>query len=307
MRSRKKYVSHSQLRKYRECPERWSLHYRERLRPDDASIHFIYGTASHEVVQTFLRNHFEERSTPDLPGLLRKHMAAEFRADREDFEGPEFPISQEDMTYFLKRGSEILEFFKSRVGDFFDPSSEEIVGIEYRLDAPFKQNVHWIGYIDLLLKTNDGRYRIVDLKTSKKGWDRYKKRDNKVTDQLLFYKHFFHVQQDVPLDRIDVEYLIFSMEGTPTLEVFQPDDTDLDDALGVLDEFVSEAFTLDGSRYSQKDLPKQPGKWNCCFCPYSTDFGEPGYQVCDMKGRTYDDYPDSMEPYVPNRFLKKSS
>ena len=52
------------------------------------------------------------------------------------------------------------------------------------------------------------RIKIIDIKTSTWGWNKYQKMDKNKTDQLLLYKSFYSKQHDVPMDRIDVEYFI---------------------------------------------------------------------------------------------------
>ena len=49
------------------------------------------------------------------------------------------------------------------------------------------------------------RYKIIDIKTSTMGWNKYMKADKNKTDQLLLYKHFYGAQNDISLDKIDVE------------------------------------------------------------------------------------------------------
>ena len=47
-------ISYSQLSMYNECPMRWKLNYVDGLRISESNIHLIFGTAMHEVLQTYL-------------------------------------------------------------------------------------------------------------------------------------------------------------------------------------------------------------------------------------------------------------
>ena len=40
------------------------------------------------------------------------------------------------------------------------------------------------------------------------GWNKYQKMDKNKTDQLLLYKQFYGAENDISLDKIDVEYFI---------------------------------------------------------------------------------------------------
>ena len=55
----------------------------------------------------------------------------------------------------------------------------------------FDTDYKFKGYVDLVLKTPDGKYHIIDWKTCSWGWDAKKKSDKLVTYQLTLYKKFF--------------------------------------------------------------------------------------------------------------------
>jgi hypothetical protein len=39
---------------FSECPLRWKLNYIDKLKVSEPSIHLLFGTAMHEVIQTWL-------------------------------------------------------------------------------------------------------------------------------------------------------------------------------------------------------------------------------------------------------------
>ena len=47
-------ISYSQISMFNECPQRWKLNYIDKLSIRESSIHLIFGTAMHEVLQTYL-------------------------------------------------------------------------------------------------------------------------------------------------------------------------------------------------------------------------------------------------------------
>ena len=53
------------------------------------------------------------------------------------------------------------------------------------------QTKKYKGFIDLVIKTSDGKYHVIDWKTCSWGWDAKKKSDKLVTYQLTLYKKFF--------------------------------------------------------------------------------------------------------------------
>ena len=55
-----KTVSYSQFSMWDSCPHKWYLTYVENKQPYQASIHTVFGTAMHEVLQSHLTVMFEE-------------------------------------------------------------------------------------------------------------------------------------------------------------------------------------------------------------------------------------------------------
>ena len=47
-------ISYSQLSMYNDCPLRWKLNYVDKLSISESNIYLIFGTAMHEVIQTYL-------------------------------------------------------------------------------------------------------------------------------------------------------------------------------------------------------------------------------------------------------------
>ena len=68
-----------------------------------------------------------------------------------------------------------------------------MVGIEVPINYDLPNDVKFIGYIDVLLyNTVTQKYKIIDIKTSTMGWNKYQKCfDKNKTDQLLLYKQFY--------------------------------------------------------------------------------------------------------------------
>ena len=47
-------ISYSQISMYGDCPLKWKLNYVDKLRVSESNIYLIFGTAMHEVLQTYL-------------------------------------------------------------------------------------------------------------------------------------------------------------------------------------------------------------------------------------------------------------
>ena len=49
-----KNISYSQMQIFRQCPHRWKLQYKDKIKRFTSSIHTVFGTAIHEVLQHYL-------------------------------------------------------------------------------------------------------------------------------------------------------------------------------------------------------------------------------------------------------------
>ena len=54
------HVSYTQMSLFRQCPHRWKLQYKDKIKVFTSSIHTVFGTAIHEVMQHYLSIMYEE-------------------------------------------------------------------------------------------------------------------------------------------------------------------------------------------------------------------------------------------------------
>ena len=64
------------------------------------------------------------------------------------------------------------------------------------------------GFVDLVVKTEDGKYHIIDWKTCSWGWDARRKSEKMVTYQLTFYKYFFARKYGIDLADIETHFAL---------------------------------------------------------------------------------------------------
>jgi hypothetical protein len=132
---------------------------------------------------------------------------------------------------------------------------------------------------------NDDSFKIIDIKTSTKGWNEYAKKDENKQFQLLLYKQFFSEQYNIPLDKIDIEFFIvkrkvlswdddniMSPHQAYRVQTFAPPSgkIKLGRAKRAINDFISSCFNSNG-KIKDIDYPKSPSKWNCTFCPFKEE------------------------------------
>ncbi len=276
-----KKISYSQYSQWDVCPFKWKLNYIDKLSEFTDNIHTLFGTSMHEVLQTYLTVMYNDtiKMADALPleKMLLHRMKYNYTNAMEK-NGGEVICEQSDMEEFYKHGLSILDWFKKRRQNYFSKKGYELVGIETPINYDLPNDIKFIGYIDVLLydKVRD-RYKIIDIKTSTMGWNKYMKADKNKTDQLLLYKQFYGAQHDIPLDKIDVEYFIVKRKlyekvdfPQRRVQTFSPANgkPSINKVINNLNQFLQESF-IDGEYNMEHTYIKRPSKKNCRFCEFN--------------------------------------
>ena len=107
---------------------------------------------------------------------------------------------------------------KTHFGEFEVVSTEEDLyeSIEDFNDYNFK------GFIDLVIKTPDDKFHIIDWKTCSWGWNAQKKSDPMTTYQLTYYKHFYAKKHNISLKNIETHFGLLKRTSKKDLvEIFR--------------------------------------------------------------------------------------
>lgn len=274
-------VSYSQYSMWSSCPQQFKLNYIDKLGESSANIHTIFGSAMHEVIQHFLGVMYgvtkKQALELDLEMMLKDKLVEHFTKEKEKLtEGT--PCSREELEEFYGDGRHILQYFKNKLDKLYTKSGFELVAIEMPLNAEIKPGVHFIGFIDIVLKDiSSGEIIIIDLKTSTSGWNKYQKSDKIKTSQMLLYKKFYSEKYDIPIEKIKVEYQILKrklMESTdftiPRISKFIPPNgkPSVNLAWKGFMEFVDTVYA-DGGLIHTDNFPTNKGK-ACNWCEFKT-------------------------------------
>ena len=264
---------------YSDCPLRWKLNYVDKLRISESNIHLIFGTAMHEVLQTYLEVMYNDTikraDMLNLEEMLQETMIKVFNRDKEAY-GKD-PCTKEQLREFFQDGCDILDFFKKRRGEYFSKKGYELIGCEVPVEMDLQKNLTWVGYLDIVMKdTVHDRIKIYDIKTSTMGWNKWMKADDNKTQQLLLYKQFYSKQYNHPIDRIDVEYFIVKRKlyenakfPQKRVQKFIPASgtVSMNKVAKKLTKFIDEAFNEDGT-HTKNELPPTPSKKTCRWCEF---------------------------------------
>jgi hypothetical protein len=291
MASSKKSISYTQVSMYNECPFKWKLNYIDGLREFKGNIHTLFGSAMHEVIQTYLDVMYSRsiKAADALPldKLLKARMTEQFNKMHE-FGTKEYLVNKEDMGEFYNDGLLILDFFKKRRGEYFSNRGYKLLGCEVAIDFDIPKNLRFVGYLDIVIHdTVRDVIQIIDIKTSTMGWNKWQKKNTNKTAQLLLYKKFYSEQYNHPIDKIDVEYFILKRKLYENMDFpqkrvqkFSPASgkPSMNKTLTSLKEFVDDAFTESGEYDTSREFKKLPSAKNCKWCEFKT---KP--ELCDRK------------------------
>ena len=276
-----KRISYSQYNQWVTCPYKWKLNYIDKLGEFTDSIHTLFGTSMHEVLQTYLTVMYNDtvKMADALPleKMLQHRMKYNYSQIMERNGGEVF-CEQKDMEEFYSHGLIILEWFKKNRGKYFSKKGYELVGIEVPINYDLPNDIKFIGYMDVVLYNKvSGRYKIIDIKTSTMGWNKWMKADKNKTDQLLLYKQFYGAEKGISLDKIDVEYFIVKRKlyekvdfPQRRVQTFSPASgkPSVNKVITNLNQFIDESF-INGEYNTEHTYIKQPSKKNCRWCEFN--------------------------------------
>lgn len=275
-------ISFSQYYMWSKCPYRWKLTYIDKHKESAPTIHTMFGTAIHETIQHYLVAMYNETIKAadeiDLNALLLTRMQEIYASQQQEY-GQHFSNEQE-LFEFYNDGVAILKAFKKDRNKHFPRRGWELVGIEWEIDEPVENNVKIVGFIDVILREADtGKVRIIDLKTSTRGWSDYAKKDKEKVSQILIYKWFYSGAQSVDLGKIDVEYLILKRKlrenseyPQSRLQRFVPSNgsVSVKRTVASLSEFIKNGFDPMGNHKVNGKFAALPSVSNCKYCEFKT-------------------------------------
>ena len=277
-------VSFSQYAMWHGCPQQYKLSYIDELSQSGGSIHTIFGTAMHETLQEYLDkclriSKSQADKLMDLKETLKHKMRECYLKEAEGEIGNTDICTKEELIEFLEDGCVLLEWFQKskNFNKFFSLKYDELVSIEQPINTKIKENVNFLGFIDMVVRDSfTGRYRIIDFKTSTKGWSSYQKKDPTKNAQILLYKKFYAELLNISQDIIDVEFIILKrkvMENPdfviPRISKHIPASgkPSINKAWSNFKEFVETVFDSEGNYRTDVEYPKKPTKL-CDWCEF---------------------------------------
>jgi hypothetical protein len=178
----KQHISFSELKTWAECPFKHKLKYIDGINGFTGNVFTAFGTAIHDVCENIAKDTIEPEEYED-------HFDLAFLCELKKLdEKPDTGM----ITQMRKQGKAISPSVFPKLKEQF--GEYEVFSTEEKLYVPIEElpyRWHLKGFIDLVIKTADGKYHILDWKSCSWGWDAKKRSEKLVTYQLTLYKKFF--------------------------------------------------------------------------------------------------------------------
>ncbi|MAJ23828.1 MAG: hypothetical protein CMI75_08650 [Candidatus Pelagibacter sp.] len=209
-----RHISFSELKNWNKCAYYHKLVNLDKIKGFKGSEHTAFGTAIHEVYEKSVLGQIK---SGDEQEIFEKSFISEI--EKLICDGVELsePLLQDMEKQGKKLSAKGVPALKEYFGHYNVFSAEEklyekIDDVEYL----FK------GYIDLVLKTNDGKYHIIDWKTTSWGWDARRRSDTMVTYQLTLYKHYFAKKHNIDPNKIETHFALAKRTASKdNIEIFR--------------------------------------------------------------------------------------
>ena len=243
----KDYISYSRYKMFSECGWRYRLVYKDKVPFYSSNEFTAFGTAIHATCENVLFGN--KQAEPE------NYFVEQFAESRKEVEKPNDELAEQ----MLAQGKTILPQVQGAVQNLF--GDYEVVATEEELLEPISDDLDFKGYIDMVLKTADGKYHILDWKTCSWGWNAQKKSSKLMTYQLTLYKKYFCQKHNI--DPNNVETYFGLLKRTPkknNVEIFRvtSGNKKTENALKSLNNFV---YNVEKGLYFKNRL-------SCRYCSF---------------------------------------
>ena len=209
------HISYSELKTWAECAWKHKLVYIDRVNKFVGNEYTAFGRALHLLCEHAIEDKIQDEDYDDFFELA-------FEKELMDLMRKNVELNQQMTNDMLDQAKRISPQIIPQVVNKFE--NYEVFSVEERLylDIPELEDCKFKGFIDLVLKTDDGKYHIIDWKTCSWGWDAKKRSDRYVTYQLTLYKKFFCLKHDIDPKKVETHFALLKRTAKKdNVEIFR--------------------------------------------------------------------------------------
>jgi RecB family exonuclease len=191
------HISFSALKIWSECAYKYKLNYVDGKKKFLGNEYTVFGTALHEAC---------ERKVLD-PSVNEVEVFQNKFAEELKLLSSEVIIEQKTIDTMKSQGEMLAPLVLPALTQYFGSFSVVSAEEELMLAIP-DTSFDFKGFIDLIIKTDDNKYHIIDWKSCSWGWDMKKRNDPMVNYQLTLYKHFFGTVKGIDPKNIETHFAL---------------------------------------------------------------------------------------------------
>ena len=206
------HISFSEMKIWDECAYKHKLVYKDKIKQFLGNEYTAFGTAIHHVC---------ELAVVDDKVDMLEEFNVKFLEELKLLTEKKVDLKKKLVNDMRVQGKNLLKYILPALKDNF--SSFEVVSVEEDLLLPMENtDIKFKGFIDLVIRTDDGKYHVIDWKTCSWGWDSKKKADRITSYQITLYKKFFALKHNIDPKNIETHFALLKRTAkSNNVEIFR--------------------------------------------------------------------------------------
>ena len=238
------HISFSALKVWNDCPWKHKLVYIDKVDGFRGNEHTAFGTAMHSTCEQLVENNIS-----NAKDYFQEQFLKELKDLPEDLE-----LNKKLIGDMRSQGCMLVDYILPALSEHFHNYS--LVSVEEKLFEPIEgfDDYNFKGFVDLVIKTPDDKYHIIDWKTCSWGWDTRRKSEKMTTYQLTLYKHFFGLKHNIDSNNIETYFALLKRTAkNNNVEIFRATSGNkkTENALKLLSKAL---YNIDNKKYIKNRL-----------------------------------------------------
>jgi len=203
------HVSFSSLKDWKSCSYKLKIYKIDGIRSFLGNEHTTFGNAMHDVAEMKLNEKSPESAWEEYFERRFINYITEAKKNGADVKSFDEKLIKE----MRAQGKELIPLIVPALKEYFGEYTVIGTEIEIKGEIPNVADISFLGFIDLVVATPDGKVHIVDYKTCSWGWDARRKAEPMVTYQLTLYKYFFAKMAELDPKDIETHFVLLKRVG----------------------------------------------------------------------------------------------
>lgn len=208
------HISFSELKNWNDCPYKHKLVHIDKIKEFVGNEYTAFGKALHTVCEEYLLRDNQEG--------ISLFFEKKFLEELSDLQKKNVELKNDLIKQMRKQGNVLAKLALPALRKKF--TKFEVCSVEEKLMEPIENfdDYKFKGFIDLAIKTPDGKYHVIDWKTCSWGWDSKRKSDKMTSYQLTLYKHYFASKHKIDPSDIKTHFALLKRTAKKNqVEIFE--------------------------------------------------------------------------------------